>query len=244
MEPEFVAVGLDESFNFTCNPSVPCFNACCHNLYQVLSPYDIFRLKRHLGITSNQFLAQYTQQAVGPETGLPVVFLRPDPNDDMACPFVTAEGCKVYADRPASCRIYPLARAATRCRQTGRITEHYALLKEAHCRGFDHGHRQSAASWIADQSLAAYHTMNDMLLEIIALKKRLHPGPLDMVSQRSFHMALYDLDGFRNYLENSGKSDPVYTAFCIAGNTDIEDDIALLKFGFHWIAETFKRKWA
>ena len=243
MEPEFIAIGPEEKFHFTCDPEVSCFNACCHNLYQVLTPYDILRLKRALGISSGEFLKKYAQQAIGPESGLPVVSLRPDPARDMACPFVTPKGCSVYADRPASCRIYPLARAVTRCRETGKLLEHYALLKEAHCCGFDRGELQSVTQWISDQEFATYNAMNDLLLEVIALKNKYCPGVLDLVRQRHFQMALYDLDEFRQYLKTNHKLHLVSEGAgekAAAESKKEDDEVAMLRFGFRWIGKVIE----
>ncbi len=242
MEPEFVAIGPDEEFYFSCDPEVSCFNACCRNLYQVLTPYDILRLKRTVGLSSGEFLREYTQQGIGPESGLPVVSLRPVPGEEMACPFVTPQGCRVYPDRPASCRIYPLARAVSRCRETGRLIEHYALLKESHCCGFNRGGSQSVKQWISTQELKNYHAMNDLMLEIIALKNKHRPGILDLVLQRYFQMALYDLDAFRKFID--ADENPILTAMmseeklgsAVKGEKE-DDDVALLKLGFRWIAK-------
>lgn len=239
MEPEFTAIGHDEVFRFTCDPEVVCFNACCHNLYQVLSPYDILRLKKFFGLSSKAFLDRYTCQAIGPETGLPVVSLKPDAANDMACPFLTPGGCGVYPERPASCRVYPLARAVTRCRETGQKKEHFALLKEAHCRGFDRGCSQSVKGWLADQALEVYNTMNDLLLDVIMLKNKHRPGPLNPAARRSFHMAMYDLDEFRDYLKKGGRSHHTSVDSFEAAGIDIDDDVELLKFGFHWIGKIF-----
>ncbi len=241
MEPEFITIGPKETFHFSCDPQVPCFNACCRNIYQVLTPYDILRLKHALGLLSHEFLTQYTQQAIGPESGLPVVSLRPV-GGEMVCPFVTPQGCRVYADRPASCRIYPLARAVTRCRETGKLLEHYALLKEAHCRGFERDAPQSVTQWISNQELKPYHAMNDLLLEIIALKNKNRPGGLGMVLQQQFQMALYDLDEFRQYLKKG--DDPHLMSMVSGAEADrgvkeekMEDDVALLKLGFRWVGK-------
>ncbi|MEZ4604032.1 MAG: YkgJ family cysteine cluster protein [Desulfobacterales bacterium] len=35
------------------------------------------------------------------------------------CPFVTADGCRVYQNRPSSCRMYPLIRVVRRARADG-----------------------------------------------------------------------------------------------------------------------------
>lgn len=242
MEPEFTAIGCEENFHFACHPEVSCFNACCHNLYQALTPYDVLRLKRFLGLDSGEFIKRFTLQSVGPETGLPVVSLRPVVDRDMACPFVTPDGCKVYPDRPSSCRIYPLARAVVRCRQTGKKTEHYALLKEAHCCGFNSSSRQSVNTWLADQALTVYNVMNDLFLDVITVKNRYRPGALDPVTQRCFHMAMYDLDAFRDDLKNGGRSCQTRMNSCKAADSGFDDDVELLKFGYRWISEVLKGK--
>ena len=151
MENRMIPIAGDDTFKFACSPAVSCFNACCRDLNQFLMPYDILRLKNRLGITSTAFITQYTSQHIGPETGLPVLTLKADPAAGLECPFVSPSGCRVYEDRPASCRMYPLARAVSRNRETGRITEHFALIREDHCRGFDEGREPTVGEWIAAQ---------------------------------------------------------------------------------------------
>jgi len=116
LENNLVPIDLEETFRFECSPGLACFNACCRDLNQFLYPYDILRLKRRLGISSGEFLKCYTSQHLGPESGLPIVSLTSADAKRLTCPFVTAEGCSVYPDRPSSCRIYPLVRAISRNR--------------------------------------------------------------------------------------------------------------------------------
>ena len=188
------ALKRDQSFCFTCSPTVPCFNACCRDLNQILTPYDILCLKHHLAMTSTEFLSTYTETNIGPGSGLPVVSLRFGDADDLACPFVTSKGCRVYPARPASCRTYPLARGVARNRETGTVTEHWALIQESHCRGFAEGTSQTVDQWVQDQQIAEHNRMNDLMLELIYTKNRFRPGPLKPDEQRLVYAALYDLD--------------------------------------------------
>jgi uncharacterized protein len=135
MESDIKPIASHDTFRFACSHRVACFNECCRDLNQFLTPYDILRLKKRLMLRSSRFLERYTTQHTGPETGFPVVALEPADNLERKCPFVTASGCSVYEDRPSSCRIYPLARAISRSRETEEIIEHFALLKESHCLG-------------------------------------------------------------------------------------------------------------
>jgi Fe-S-cluster containining protein len=234
VEPELIPISLPDSFCFACSPEVPCFNQCCRDLNQYLTPYDILRLKNHLGLSSGQFLAKYTSQHTGPESGLPVITLKTDNARDLTCPFLTPNGCRVYADRPSSCRTYPLMRAVARSRETGRITEHFMVLKELHCRGFNAAKTQTVRQWIDEQQIAVYNEVNDRLLQLISLKNRWMPGVLDLKSRHLFFTALYDLDGFRAQIINNG----LLTGFRIdSALTDqaLTDDLELLELGMQWI---------
>ncbi|MFH0789406.1 MAG: YkgJ family cysteine cluster protein, partial [Pseudomonadota bacterium] len=49
-----------DSFSFACHPGVSCFTECCRDLNCVLTPYDLLRLKKSLGMTSSDLLDQFT----------------------------------------------------------------------------------------------------------------------------------------------------------------------------------------
>ena len=57
MDPELTPISPQDTFRFSCSPVVVCFNECCRDLNQFLTPYDILRLKNHLGLSSGEFLA-------------------------------------------------------------------------------------------------------------------------------------------------------------------------------------------
>lgn len=234
MESDFLSVSSSHSFQFSCGSHIPCFNECCRDLDQLLTPYDVLRLKNSLGICANDFLERYTSQHTGPKSGLPIVRLLEKPDDGFKCPFVTPEGCSVYHDRPSSCRAYPVARGVVRNRQTGKLTEHFMLLKEPHCKGFQTGKHQSVQEWIENQGLMIYNEMNDLLMEIISLKNVTMPGHLDIKSRHLFHMASYDIDSFRNKIFNKGLLNSAdYDEHLLSKAK--EDDTALLKISLKWL---------
>ena len=237
MENDWIPLARDDRFQFACGPDVSCFNACCRDLNQFLTPYDILRLKSRLELTAGQFLKRFTETRLGPQTGLPVVSLKAVPEDDRRCPFVSAAGCRVYEDRPSSCRTYPLARAVTRSRETGALTEHFALMREDHCRGCNQPRTQTVREWIADQGLERYHHFNDMLMALISMKNQHHPAPLNLREQRLFTMAVYDLDAFREHLRAHGT--PQELAASAPQDAGLPtDDAALLAFGHVWLQWT------
>jgi len=227
------ATGPAESLCFDCSPAVPCFNECCRDLNLVLTPYDILRLKRNLGLTSRQFIEAHAWRHDGPETGLPVITLKMNAANHYRCPFVSAEGCRVYADRPGACRLYPLARMAVLSRETGAVTEHLAVIREPHCRGFAQTQCRTVAEWLDRQGVREYNFYNDLFMEIIALKTRLYPGPLDDRLKEIFEMACYDLDHFRSEIVNNGLLDKIHPPDDLPA-TLLGDEDELLKFGMRW----------
>ena len=71
-------------------------------------------------------------------------------------------------------------------------------------------------------------------MQIISLKNRLVPGPLNIKSSRLFHTALYDLDNFGSQIQNNGLLDN----FDVNSNimdAALENDAALLDLGMKWI---------
>ena len=237
MNDNLIPIRHDEQFRFACYHGVSCFNTCCRDLNQSLFPYDILRLKKGLRLSSGEFLERYTRQHMGPGSGLPIVTLKPDDAYRLTCPFVSENGCLVYADRPASCRTYPLVRAISRCRESGRITEGFMLLKEPHCLGHSESQKQTVGQWIKDQKIEAYNSVNDKMIQIIGLKNRVLPGPLDLKSRRLVYQALYDLDNFRKQFFHSGLLDniDVDPQKLAAAETD---DLALLEVGMEWVRQT------
>jgi Fe-S-cluster containining protein len=234
VEPDLTPISLQESFRFSCSPHVPCFNECCRDLNQFLTPYDILRLKNHLGLSSGKFLRKYTSQHTGPESGLPIVALKPNDPHKLTCPFVKDTGCRVYENRPSSCRTYPLMRAVTRSRSTGEITAQFMMLRESHCLGFEEGKTRTLQQWIEEQGLAVYNENNDKLMQIISLKNRLIQGPLDLKSSQLFYTALYDQDDFRLQIQNSGLLDNFHVNSRIM-DAALKSDVALLNLAMRWI---------
>jgi Fe-S-cluster containining protein len=234
LKPKLTPIALRDTFRFECSPDVACFNECCRDLNQFLTPYDILRLKNHFGLPSGKFLEQFTSQHIGPATGLPIVTLKPEAGNDLICPFVSPDGCKVYKNRPSSCRTYPLVRGLSRSRQTGEITQQFMMLQEPHCLGFKAGGRQTVRQWMDRQEIATYNSINDRMMDIISLKNQLIPGPLDLKSRHMVYLALYDLDSFRSQIKRNGLLDDFDIDKKFFDNA-MEEDAALLELGMKWV---------
>lgn len=186
-----------ERFTFACHPGVPCFTECCRDLELALSPYDVLRMGRELGISSPEFLDRYAIIEREADDVFPRVYLGMMDDGRANCPFVTADGCRVYGGRPAPCRTYPLGRAAWQDK-TGCPQAFYVVQREAHCQGFAEPVEQEVDQWIAGQGLADYYQANDMLIPLQHHEK-IKQGCKPTAAQQDLYLAtLYNLENFRN----------------------------------------------
>ncbi len=79
---------LDEDFTFACHKGLECYTSCCRDVTIMLTPYDVLRMKRALGLTSNQFLEKYTHLVQVPGKALPLVQFKMNEDNDTKCFFV------------------------------------------------------------------------------------------------------------------------------------------------------------
>jgi Fe-S-cluster containining protein len=233
MTEEMRPILPDEPMGFDCNAENSCYNECCRDLHQALMPYDILRMKKAVNMRSQAFLRDYTTMHYGPESGLPVVAFKPNPQTGHQCPFVTEKGCSIYNDRPASCRMYPLARAIARSRETGQINEYFAVIEESHCKGFENDSDKTVSQWLTGQNVERHNRENDKLMALISLKNRIMPGKLDGRQSDKFYLALYDLDEFRHQIVNNGLLDELDIPEKLYDF--LNDDETLLNFGIEWV---------
>ena len=191
------------SFRFDCHPGVECFTRCCKGADMYLYPYDIIRMKRRLGINSAAFLTRHTVSAVRDNPFFPSVMLKMAQGPEDPCPFLTAEGCGIYEDRPSSCRTYPLERGVARMDRFGRRKDFYFLKRDSHCLGHGQDKEWTVADWITNQEIEAYNRMNDLWVDMDSLF-RTNPWPKNENKQlRMAFMACFNVDQFREFVFDS-----------------------------------------
>jgi hypothetical protein len=91
-------------------PGIECFTQCCRDINIILTPYDIIRLKKKLDLSSEEFLAIYTEPQLLEKTDLPVITLKfleeeDKDSDSKLCPFIRESGCLLFTmigRRPAA----------------------------------------------------------------------------------------------------------------------------------------------
>ncbi len=228
----------DTKFKFACHPGVSCFTRCCSNIDIMLTPYDVLRMKKRLGISSEEFLVNYTITRIDDKSSHPYAYLKMSEGDERLCPFLKSreEGCAIYEDRPVICRYYPVGQTTLKKQEGEEILheEFYFFVREEHCKGYEEDTEWTIQSWRDDQGAEHFDSMNRGWKEL--LMRRNIPGqpPLDEKKQRQFFMASYDLDSFRRFIFES--------RFLDTFDVDPEeveamrtDDVALMKFGFKYI---------
>ncbi len=232
-----IRLELDDTFEFNCHKGIACFNKCCQSIDITLTPYDVLRLKNHLGLKSFEFLHQHTVPFEMDGHGMPGLKLKTR-DDTMACQFVTDEGCSVYADRPTACRYYALGMMSMRAKDSPSDEDHYFIVKEDHCLGHFEPKSQTIRAYRTEQGVDVHDEMNREWRQIV-LKKRSCGPTIGKPSDRSFQlffMCSYDLDSFREFIK-SPSFQTVYEVGSDLMDTLMADEVELMKFGFRFLKQ-------
>jgi hypothetical protein len=197
-----------------------------------LTPYDVLRLKKATGLTSGQLLDRYVIMEQDPGEPFPRFYLTMVDDGRASCVFVRDSGCSVYEHRPAACRAYPLGRAVI-LSETGIMAEHFVLLQEDHCRGFQEPVEQTALQYSRGQDLLTYNRFNDAVAAIYqhdSIRKGFIPTSkqIDL-----FILALYNIDSFREMLLSGKLLSPA--SLTPADKIHLMSDEALLLFAIDWL---------
>ncbi len=223
-------------FEFRCHPGVSCFNLCCRNLNFFLNPYDVIRLKQNLEISAGEFIEKYTDIIVRPGNYFPDVLLRMADNAEKTCPFLTEGGCRVYPDRPQTCRAFPVEHGLYYDAAKNQTSLVHFFRPPDFCQGRHENTARTIASWEADQESAFYNQMTVRWAEVARLFQA-DPfegeGPNGQKGKMAF-MAVYNMDAFRDFVLNSSflKRYKVKSQLRMKIKSD---DVAVLKLGMAWI---------
>jgi Fe-S-cluster containining protein len=225
-------LGSDDRFTFECRKGLDCFTQCCRDVVIVLTPYDVLRLRRALGVDSSEFLRLYTISPFTADQKFPAVLLKMD-SIDSRCPFVTEDGCRVYANRPWACRMYPLGLAEPKNPTPDERRFHF-LVREEICHGHEQGRECSVREWIENQGVEEYELHGASFKELMLDDSWDSGETLTPAQVGMFYMACYDLDRFRRFVFDSSflKKFEVDEARAEVMRTDDEE---LLEFAMQWL---------
>ena len=227
-----------KTFRFACNPDVPCFTRCCHDADMHLYPYDIIRLKKSLGMRSEEFLVAHTLTAFRDNPHFPGVMLKMSEEEGHPCAFLTQAGCTVYQDRPYSCRAYPLEPAMSGDGAKG-VAVTASLVRHTHCKGHGLGEEWTATRYMDDQEMAVHNKQNAAWARVASLlfaPNTFGAKGADNPAMNMAFMASYNMDTFRRFVFESS----FLKRFAIPKKRlklVRHDDVALMHLGFDWILQ-------
>ncbi len=232
-------LSLDSKLRFRCHPGVSCFTACCGHINIILTPYDILRIRRYLGnLDADEFLLRFTTPTYLEKTDMPGVKLHLD--EEGRCPFVTPEGCTIYPARPTTCRYYPVGMSYFHegANEGAESEEFYFLVKEPHCKGHEEDKEWTIREWRVDQGIDESDEMNKEWMELVMRRKSFgFQASLSEQAKKMFFMASTNLDKFREFVFASSFLD-IYEVDEETLAQIKEDDIALMKFSFKYLASS------
>lgn len=225
-----------ERFRFSCYPGIGCFNRCCRNLNLFLYPYDVLRLRTQLGITSEEFIDRHVDVVLRPGRHFPDVLLRMTENQEKTCPFLCAEGCRVYADRPDTCRTFPLEQGLLHHAAAQADEPVFFFRPPDFCLGQHEEKTWTVGEWVEDQQAYDYHRMTRRWAELQGLFQN-DPwgaeGPTGSRAKMAF-MAAYNIDRLREFVFGSSFLKRFKIKPELLGRIKT-DDAQLLLLGFDWI---------
>jgi Fe-S-cluster containining protein len=227
---------VEDTFRFRCHAGLSCFNRCCRNLNLFLYPYDVLRLKNRLSMSSDSFLDRHVDVVLREGSFFPDVLLRMADNPERPCPFLSDGGCRVYPDRPDTCRSFPVEHGMlfdAKGKSAGRRS---FFRPPEFCQGQFEDAVQTLGSWCDDQEAGVYQEMTVRWAEVKQLFSRDPWGAEGASGPRAkmAFMATYNLDRFREFVFGSSFLKRHHVKPATVRRVR-KDDTALMKLGFAWI---------
>lgn len=220
-----------KTYCFRCYPGIECFNACCSDLDMVLTPYDVLRMRQALDMNSIDFLRIHTVSMHAPDINFPVFKFKMTDSPNRTCSFVCDQGCRIYADRPGACRMYPLGRA-TRPDGEGGVQEQFFIVREDHCKGFLEDKEWTGESWKEDQGFKEYTAFNDRYMHILSRTRQLGRPISDKLKHMAV-LAFYKIDEFQGFIEKMRLFERVEVDEK-RQKAILEDEAVALSFAMDW----------
>lgn len=141
----------NSSFSYVCNAC----GLCCHNKVITLSPYDVIRLARAVGVSTREAIDRFTTRR-----GSILKF-----SDGGACVALEGTRCGVHRGRPLACRLYPLGIE----RMEDAVSEKFVRLEPAAGSLGVYGVDGDVDNFLAAQGVDEYLTANARYASLLAV---------------------------------------------------------------------------
>ena len=96
----------DDPFRFRCTQ---CGKCCINREDILLTPLDLFRIANELKLSLKEFIDQYCELYIGPDSHFPIIRLKPR-GSIKRCPLLKNRRCSVHKAKPAMCAMFPIGR--------------------------------------------------------------------------------------------------------------------------------------
>jgi hypothetical protein len=157
-------------------------------------------------------------------------------NEERTCPFLAPIGCRVYTDRPDTCRTFPVEHGLRYDSRSGRNEPVHFFRPPAFCLGPGEDAEWTTESWAKDQEAVTYNKMTARWAKIRQLFQK-DPwgseGPEGPKARMAF-MAAYNIDRFREFVFDSSFLER-FKIKSVTVKKIRTDDTELLRIGFEWI---------
>ena len=180
-----------DTFKFACDKR----GNCCRNRDEnpiLLSVYDVFKLRQHLGVSGREFAEKYGQTLLGGQSDIPIMILRniwiENEEDRSHCVFLKGNECSVYKSRPHVCRMYPVGRATD-----PESNSYFFLTNTDGCCQSGCGKVHTIESWLKTSKVEPYVEWNDKFNKLYMRINHKKYKALDDKYKFVFGSILYDI---------------------------------------------------
>ena len=180
-----------DTFKFTCDKR----GDCCRNRDDnpiLLSVYDVFKLRQHLGVSGREFAEKYGQTILGGQSDIPLMILRniwiENGEDRSHCVFLKGNECSVYKNRPLVCRMYPVGRATD-----PEMNSYFFLTNTDGCCQSGCGKEHTIEDWLKTSKIEPYVEWNDRFNKLYMGIDHKKYKALDNKYKYFFGSILYDI---------------------------------------------------
>lgn len=147
-DPNVAPIELDDTFEFKCQR---CGRCCMHREDIILNPFDIYNGAKYLGISTQDFITQYTYPSLGGHSKIPMVLLTTTANG--YCPLLELDvkdggkfKCKINPAKPGACSNHPIG--ITRIINKETNVEELGFIKVSHCANSTSDEQHTVREWV------------------------------------------------------------------------------------------------
>jgi len=199
--PNIEQIAAKDTFAFECQRC----GACCQNVKKtvMVESLDLFRLAKHLNISTAEASAEYTEMAVI-AWGVPILVMKTQGEND-ACVFFKSGKCGIWEHKPRICATYPLVAGPD-----DENEKNFIVFKSPE-RQFHYSEKKHiAGEWVTDKMdgeaydyvIAEYKLLRELGKILCLLPRELEKDVMEQMLLYRFIMFDTDKDFMKQFMRN------------------------------------------